>query len=102
MTDPAKLFYRRSGPDIVKNGTTETPRVLMHTCNHPDCNDWGSFGIGSRWKDGVPGVFYCRTHLPAEEMLTWAKHAGVIGNGDTNANRNDAGADAGPSLGGAK
>lgn len=68
MSDPAKLFYRRSGRTYVretKAGAKETvePRVLIHICTYPGCAAWGDYLFGARWKDGVPGDARCRAHV---------------------------------------
>lgn len=70
MTD--KLFWRQSGPTFRrKNGElVEKPKVLMHLCQHDGCTDWGSRGIGVRWKDGVPGRWYCAAHIGLYDLET--------------------------------
>jgi Rieske Fe-S protein len=75
-----KLFWRQSGPTFRrKNGeVVEKQKVLMHLCHHEGCTDWGSHSIGTRWKDGVPGRWYCAAHIGLYASSTSSPHTAPV------------------------
>jgi len=63
-------FMRKSGPMFVPKYSTDGKAVqgwgFMHYCAHPQCFEWGSFGVKVNLKMKELGAWYCRQHLPPQ------------------------------------